>query len=116
MSNQEGTPEGGIEVFTQEQTDTKTTPMWNVILLNDEEHTYDYVMALIQEVFKKNKEDAFVITYKIDKTGSAICATCSREQAELYQQQVKSWGADPIMILSNKPSTGSIQCEIEPAE
>ena len=116
MSEYEGSPEGGIEVFTQEQTDTKTTPMWNVILINDEEHTYDYVMALLQEVFKKEKEQAFVITYKVDKTGSAIVVTVPKERAELYQEQVKSWGADPIMLLSNKQSTGSIQCEIEPAE
>lgn len=116
MSDYEGETEGGIEVFTQEQTDTQLTPNWNVILLNDEEHTYDYVIALIQEVFKKDKEEAFVLTYKIDKTGSAICATCSRERAELYQQQVKAWGCDPIMLLSGKQSTGSIQCEIEPAE
>lgn len=116
MSNHEGETQDGIEVFTQDQTDTKLTPNWNVILVNDEEHTYDYVIALIQEVFKKDKEEAFILTYKIDKTGSAICATCSRERAELYQQQVKAWGADPIMLLSHKKSTGSIQCEIEPAE
>ena len=108
--------EGGIEVATEEKTDTKLTPMWNVILLNDEEHTYDYVVALIQEVFKKDQEEAFIITYKIDKTGQAICATVSQELAELYQEQVKGWGQDPIMVLNGKMSTGSIACVIEPAE
>jgi ATP-dependent Clp protease adaptor protein ClpS len=109
-------PEFGIETFTKTEEETKTLPMWHVIILNDEEHTYQYVISLIQEVFKLDKEKAFQLTFKIDKEGQAICATCSKERAELYQQQVKSWGIDPLMILSGKKSTGSIACVIEPAE
>ena len=104
----------GIEI--KEETSTKTAPMWHVILLNDEEHTYQYVIALIQEVFKKEQEEAFQLTFKIDKEGQAICVTCSKERAELYQEQVKSWGVDPLMIFNGKMSTGSIACVIEPAE
>lgn len=113
MTSQE---QPGIEIFTKEETESKVSPNWHVILLNDEEHTYQYVIALIQEVFKKSQEEAFELTFRIDKKGQAICATCSKERAELYQEQVKSWGVDPLMVMNGKMSTGSIACVIEPAE
>jgi ATP-dependent Clp protease adaptor protein ClpS len=108
--------ESSTSVETDVNTSQKIAPRWHVILLNDEEHTYEYVIALIQDVFKKEYEQAFSLTKKIDQEGQAICTTVSKERAELYQEQVKSWGADPLMLISGKMSTGAIACVIEPAD
>lgn len=110
------TENGGIQVDTYTDTDEELANRWQVILLNDEEHTYEYVIALIQEVFNKDFEEAFDLTHTIDKQGAAVVVTVPKEEAEKYQQKVKSWGADPSMIFSGKMSTGPIQCEIEPVE
>lgn len=108
--------ESSESIFTDTNTDTedKLTPRWQVILVNDEEHSYEFVIALIQEVFKKDFEEAFQLTKSVDMSGSAVITVCSKERAELYQQQVHAWGADPSMILTGRASTGPIQCSIEP--
>ena len=34
-------------------------PLWHVILLNDEDHTYDYVIEMLNAIFSHNIEKAY---------------------------------------------------------
>jgi ATP-dependent Clp protease adaptor protein ClpS len=90
----------------------KTMPMWHVLILNDEEHSYPFVVHLLMEIFKHEQERAIQLTIKIDKEGQAIVATTTKEIAELRQEQVKAKGRDPLM---GERSTGPLACVIEPA-
>jgi ATP-dependent Clp protease adaptor protein ClpS len=91
----------------------KSLPLWKVIILNDEEHSYDFVVQLLMEVFSHNIDKAIQLTIEIDKEGQAIVDTTTKERAELKQDQVKSKGRDPRM---GARSTGPLKCVIEPAE
>lgn len=97
----------------QDDTETKTRrqPPYNVILLNDEEHTFDYVIELIMKVFGHAKPVAEELTLRIHQKGRAIVLTTHRELAELKREQVLAYGPDPRMSVSKGP----IGCVLEAA-
>lgn len=91
---------------------TKQPWLWNVVLLNDEEHTYEYVIRMMQTVFAHGQEKAFLIAKTVDSQDRAICLTTHKEHAELKRDQILGFGRDPLMAESK----GSMSAVIEPAE
>lgn len=91
---------------------TKRLPPWNVVLLHDEEHTYEYVIRMVQQVFTHNQERAFKVAKTVDSDGRAICMTTHKEHAELKRDQIHAFGRDPLMSICK----GSMSAIIEPAE
>jgi len=87
-------------------------PNYHVIIWNDEEHTYEYVIELLMTIFSHNAEKAFQITKEVDQAGKGIAFTCHKELAELKRDQILGYGADPRMPEMSK---GSIRSTIEPA-
>ena len=103
----ETTPRSEAEATTQ----TRRQPPYNVIILNDEEHTFDYVVELLTRLFRHSLPVAENLTWQIHNTGRAIVYTTHREKAELKRDQVLEFGADPRMEISKGP----LGCYIEPA-
>lgn len=99
------------ETTTETDTNTKTIPPWNVILLDDNEHSYDYVIMMLMQVFGFPPTRGMKHAEEVDSTGQTILITTSREHAELKQEQVHAFGADPFV----KKCSGSMSCVIEPA-
>ncbi len=97
---------------TQSQTDTEQPVPWNVVLIDDDHHTYEYVIRMMQELFAHPLEKAFEIAKKVDEDGRAVCLTTHKEHAELKRDQVLAFGPDKLMASSK----GSMTCVIEPAE
>ncbi|MCC6285375.1 MAG: ATP-dependent Clp protease adaptor ClpS [Phycisphaerales bacterium] len=91
---------------------TKPPQWWHVILLDDDDHTYEYVIRMLQEVFAFSKERGFEIARTVDGDGRAIICTVHRELAELRQEQIHAFGRDPSM----RRSKGSMSAVLEPAE
>jgi len=85
---------------------------WHVVLLDDDSHTYDYVVRMLQELFGKNREVAYNIALRVDKDGRAILMTTHREHAELKREQINGFGRDPLMAISRGP----MSAVLEPAE
>ncbi|MDG3004432.1 ATP-dependent Clp protease adaptor ClpS [Paludisphaera mucosa] len=105
-------PEVAVAVAEEQQTRTKKLPPYNVIILNDEEHTFEYVIDLLIRLFAHSKPAAEALTWQIHNRGRAVVYTTHKEKAELKREQVVSYGADPRM----KESRGPLGCYIEPAE
>ncbi len=97
---------------TTTATDTQPPMLWNVVLLNDDDHTYDYVIRLAQELFSHPIEKAFKIAETVDNEDRAVLLTTHKEHAELKRDQVLAFGKDPLMASSK----GSMSAIIEPAE
>lgn len=87
-------------------------PQYNVILLNDDDHTYDYVIVMLASIFGHSQEKAFLMAKEVDNSGRVIVDTTSKERAELKQEQIHGFGADPLLAKSK----GSMSAEIEPVE
>jgi ATP-dependent Clp protease adaptor protein ClpS len=96
---------------TRPETETKRLPPYNVIILNDEEHTFDYVIELLTRLFAHPLKAAVELTFRIDQTGRAVVYTTHKEKAELKRDQVLAYGPDPRMDISKGP----LGCYIEPA-
>lgn len=96
----------------QTRPETQLPRLWNVVLLDDDDHTYQYVMEMTQRLFAFSPEKAFLAAKKVDQDGRVICRTCHRELAELKVEQIRGYGRD-VLIAS---CTGSMKALIEPAE
>lgn len=98
--------------------DTETTPdtdqprAWNVVLLDDQDHSYDYVIRMMQELFAHDLARAFKIAQAVDGDGRAVCLTTHKEHAEFKRDQILAFGKDPLIM----GSAGSMSAIIEPAE
>jgi ATP-dependent Clp protease adaptor protein ClpS len=89
----------------------RLTPQFHVVLLDDDDHTYDYVIEMLQKLFLYSKADAFRRAVEVDTLGRTIVITCELPQAEFARDQIHSFGADPRMPRSE----GSMRAVIEPA-
>jgi len=86
-------------------------PPYNVVLLNDEEHTYEYVIEMMQRLFAVSAERAFRMAVTVDTQDRVVCMTTHKEHAELKRDQIHSFGRDHLMAISK----GSMSAVIEPA-
>ncbi len=88
----------------------KRQPRYQVILWDDDEHTYAYVMLMLQELFGYPPEKGFQIASEVDQQGRAVVLTTTLEHAELKRDQIHAYGKDDL-IDSCK---GSMWATIEP--
>lgn len=89
----------------------KILPPYHVILLWDEDHSFPYVVKMIQEIFKYDQQKAILLCKQLNEHKRVILVTCAKELAELRQDQIHSYGPD----RSVKGCAGCMTCEIEPA-
>ena len=86
-------------------------PLFHVVLLDDNEHTYDYVVEMLCKLFCLSDDAAFRRAVEVDTFGRTIVITCEIAQAEFGRDQIHAYGADPRMANSK----GSMSAVIEPA-
>jgi ATP-dependent Clp protease adaptor protein ClpS len=87
------------------------TPLYNVVLLDDNDHTYEYVIEMLVQTFFITPQRAFQHAVEVDSTGRTIVLTCEREAAEFGRDQIHAYGADPRMARSK----GSMSAIVERA-
>lgn len=87
------------------------TPLWNVVLLDDDEHTYDYVIEMLVRLFFKSVEDAYRHAVEVDTQGRTVVMTCDRQAAEFAKDQIQGFGPDWRMPKCK----GSMSAILEPA-
>lgn len=95
-----------------EDTDEELEPLYHLILLDDNDHTYEYVIRMLNDLFGYPPEKGYAIACVVDSEGQAIVLTAPKVKAELKQDQIHSYGADPLM----ERSTGSMSAILEAAE
>lgn len=96
---------------TQAVTKPEQEPPYHVILLDDDVHTYEYVIEMLMTLFGHSIETAFKMADKVNADGRVIVATVHKELAELRQEQIQEYGADPQV----PECKGSMRARIEPA-
>lgn len=88
-----------------------TIPRYHVILLDDDDHSYDYVIEMLTALFGHSRERAFLMACEVDAAGRVIVDTTTKERAELKRDQIHAYGAD-WRIPHCK---GSMSATVEPA-
>lgn len=109
-------PESATIVRTAEKQQSKNKrkqqPRYNVILWDDDDHSYEYVVRLMQQLFAQPKEQAFKSAVEVDTAGQVICMTTTMELAELKRDQVHAFGKDELI----DSCSGAMWSTIEPVE
>ena len=95
----------------KEEQRTEGLPPYNVVLLDDNDHSYEYVILMLKRVFGHSLEKGYEMAQEVDATGRVIVATTNLEQAELKRDQIQSFGPDPLIPRCK----GSMSATVEPA-
>lgn len=86
-------------------------PLYRVVLLDDDDHTYDYVVEMLQKIFIFSVEQALRHAQEVDSTGRTVLITCELPEAEFARDQVQGYGRDWRLPRSK----GSMSAVVEPA-
>ena len=109
----------GVWLTTETESETATetisrprmAPLWHVVLLDDDDHTYDYVIEMLMKLFSHDLDKAFQMACEVDKSGRVIVETTTLERAELKRDQIHAYGVDWRL----ERCAGSMSAELEPA-
>ena len=99
------------EPETSTVTGTETMPPYNVVLLNDDEHSVDYVIRMLKDLFGHSREKGAEIAKEVHNNGRAVVASTDLEEAELKRDQIHDYGPDPMI----EHCKGSMSAEVEQA-
>ena len=105
-------PERKKEDKSAENRKPKRQPRYHVVLWDDDDHTFAYVIRMLQGLFGISAERGFELAKTVDTQGRVICLTTTREHAELKQEQIHAFGSDPLV----QNCAGAMYATIEPAE
>ena len=70
-------------------------PRYHLVLLDDDDHTYAYVIELLGRVFGYEREKAYALACLVDGEGRVTVETTSHEQVTRHQAQIHAFGPDP---------------------
>ena len=77
---------------TKEKVEEAFEKGWNVIVWNDPVNLMSYVVFVFMKVLGFTKEKATQHMLQVHQQGKSLVATETREKAELYYQQIQSFG------------------------
>ena len=91
MGNGIGT-QPNVAENTKEKVENAFAKGWNVIVWNDPINLMTYVVFVFMKVLGFSKEKATRHMLEVHHKGKSVVATETRERAELYYQQIQSYG------------------------
>ena len=83
---------------------------WHVVLLDDDHHTYGYVIEMLGVLFGYTIDKAYAMACEVDEKKRVVVWTGHLEIAELKQEQIHDYGPDWRMA-----SDGSMSARLEQA-
>jgi ATP-dependent Clp protease adaptor protein ClpS len=102
----------GIENISQSQKKPAISPMFNVVLIDDNDHTYEYVIEMLMGIFGHSQEKAFHMALTVDYTGRVVIFTGEKEVVESKRNEIITYGPDWRLTRS----MGSMSAVVEPVE
>lgn len=111
MSDKKYEPRISTRKKTKPVNKVRRLPPFNVVLLNDDHHTGEFVVEVLQKVLGCNKERAALLTSEAHHTGRSIVWTGPKEVAELKMEQIQSFHE----IRQDGRKLGPLGVELEPA-
>lgn len=96
----------------EDETKTRRIPPYNVILHNDNFHSFDFVVEVLRKALGYTQERAWKLTMQAHHAGRSVVWTGSKEVAELKIDQIRTFHEVRIV---DQLSLGPLDCIIEPA-
>ncbi|MFQ5935170.1 MAG: ATP-dependent Clp protease adapter ClpS [Acidiferrobacterales bacterium] len=105
MTTKYSQPSEGL-VVREAKPKLKKPDLYKVILLNDDYTPMEFVVAILEGFFRKNREEATRIMLHVHRTGIGVCGVFARDIAETKVQQVMHYAQE---------NQHPLQCTMEPA-
>lgn len=99
------------EVIFERSDQPLEEPLYHLVLLDDDDHTYQYVIELLGRVLGYQSEKAFALACIVDSEGRATIETAQHEQVTQHQRQIHAFGPDPRVRRCRR----SMAAVVEPA-
>jgi ATP-dependent Clp protease adaptor protein ClpS len=96
----------------RQETRTRRLPPYNVILENDDYHSFEFVVGVVRKVLGYAQERAMQLALQAHTTGRAVIWTGPKEVAELKADQVRTFHEARD---DDGARLGPLGCTIEPA-
>jgi len=94
-----------------QESSSKLEGLYHVIILNDDDHTIEYVVEMLQVAIGLSASDALARTLEADSTGSSVVRTCALSDAEKKRDLIHAYGPDWRLPRSR----ASVTALVEPA-
>ena len=108
-----GTPGGGVALeeapLAEAEASDELAPLYQIILFDDDEHSYQYVIEMMMNIFSKSVEEGYRVAYDVDFLGQAVVKVCPIDEARRGLREILQYGPDPNM----EASTGSMRATIQ---
>ncbi len=95
---------------TTKHTREEHAPLYNVVLLNDDDHTAEYVLEMLEKLFAIAEAQGWKHVIEVDSTGRTVVMTCDLQAAEFGRDQIHAFGADWRIVRCK----GSMSAIVEP--
>jgi len=105
-------PKPSVSPATETMGAEQLVPLYRVVLLDDNDHTYDYVIEMLQQIFIFTMLEGYRHAEELDRTGRSVLIVCELPEAEFAREQIHAYGADWRLPRSQ----GSMSAMIEPAQ
>jgi len=73
---------GGSDVQEKTKAVTQRPQLWNVVLINDDYTTMEFVVRTLEEIFDKGPAEAYRIMMEVHTHGRGVCGAYTFEVAE----------------------------------
>lgn len=81
--------QGDVGVLVAEpKTQTARPPFYKVVLLNDDYTPMEFVVHVLEKIFRKPQDEAVQIMLQVHHSGAGICGVFTRDVAETKVEQV----------------------------
>ncbi|MBW4048903.1 MAG: ATP-dependent Clp protease adapter ClpS [Proteobacteria bacterium] len=85
-----GSDPGSAAVVERQEQKLRPPPLYQVVMLNDDFTPMEFVVFVIQEFFRKDRETATQIMLKVHQHGRAVCGVYAMDVAATKVEQVMS--------------------------
>ncbi len=89
--SEENPGEHGDVMLAEPKVQTKRPPMYKVILLNDDYTPMDFVVMVLEQIFRKTHQDALQVMLEVHQKGAGIAGIFTRDVAETKADMVTEY-------------------------
>lgn len=93
----------------KDKTIKKIQPPYNLVLLDDDDHSDKYVIQMCQTIFGYPPEKGMQIAKEVNSQKRVIIYSGSLEVVEFKQEQVHAFGPDPLIQRCQGSMTAVIE-------
>jgi ATP-dependent Clp protease adaptor protein ClpS len=109
MTRNSGNTQTQTEKETETGSQTAFSPLFKVILFDDDEHTYDYVVEMLVHCCSLSKESAFRCAVEVDLCGKTTVFYGPKDACRNRCDKIHAYGADHRLPRSK----GSMKAEVQ---